>query len=111
MSGTKTITVVGATGSQGGSVANVFSNLPEWHVRGLTRDLAKPSSLICKESGVELIAGDLTDISSLKKAFAAANVIFGATDFWQHVQDPKAHFETQSRRITVNEVAYEREVQ
>jgi hypothetical protein len=45
----------------------------------------------------------------LKQAFKGANVIFGTTDFWQHIKD--AQTEAEGRNITVNEVAYEREVQ
>lgn len=38
-------------------------------------------------------------------------MIFGTTDFWQHFHDPKAQEEAKSRGITVNEIAFEREVQ
>ncbi|KAF5859100.1 hypothetical protein ETB97_003286 [Aspergillus alliaceus] len=55
----KTITIVGATGNQGLSVAETFLSLPDWHQ-----------------------TSDLSDVSSLRPAFANANVIFANTDFW-----------------------------
>ncbi|KAB8232002.1 uncharacterized protein BDW43DRAFT_312618 [Aspergillus alliaceus] len=54
----KTITIVGTTGNQGLSVAETFLSLPDWHT------------------------SDLSDVSSLRPAFANANVIFANTDFW-----------------------------
>ncbi|KAJ4298265.1 hypothetical protein N0V90_006165 [Kalmusia sp. IMI 367209] len=107
----KTIAIVGATGNQGGSVASIFSKLPGWHVRGLTRDPSKPAYAHLKEQGIELVRAELDDVDSLKKAFAGATVIFGTTDFWQHMSSPSAQSEAAARGITTNEVAYEREIQ
>jgi hypothetical protein len=64
-----------------------------------------------KEQGIELVAAELNDVSSLKKAFEGAAVVFGVTDFWQHIQDPANHAAAASRNITVNEIAYEKEVE
>ncbi|PVI06377.1 NAD(P)-binding protein [Periconia macrospinosa] len=111
MSNKKIIAVVGSTGNQGGSVAETFLALPEWHVRGLTRDPTKPSASTWKEKGVELVSGDLNSVESLTGAFSGANVIFGTTDFWGHMQDPSVQEEAKTRGITPNEVSYEREVQ
>ena len=56
----KIITVFGATGTQGGSVVDVFLQDPklkdEWKVRGVTRDVSKPSSKKLEERGVEVVA-------------------------------------------------------
>jgi len=126
----KTIAVVGVTGNQvspphrppshhlisfltwyqGGSVASLFSTLPEWHVRGITRDPSKPSAASLKDQGIDLVAADLDDVPSLKKAFEGAAVVFGVTDFWQHVQNPANHAVAASRNVTINEIAYENEV-
>lgn len=130
MSNKRTIAIVGSTGNQvrtlvsnsytshrliesvqGGSVATIFSNLPGWHVQGLTRDPSKPSALVWKEKGVELISADLNSIESLTKAFSNADVVFGTTDFWGHMRDPDVHAEANARGITPNEVSYEREAQ
>ena len=96
---------------QGGSVATIFSNLSDWHVRGLIRDQSKPSSLVWKGKGVELISADLNSIESLTKAFSNAGVVFGTTDFWGHMRDPNVHAEANARGIMSNEVSYEREAQ
>ncbi|KAF2678185.1 NAD(P)-binding protein [Lentithecium fluviatile CBS 122367] len=106
----KIIAIVGVTGNQGGSVAALFSQLAGWQVRGLTRDPTKPSATALQSQGIEVVATDLNDTESLKKAFAGATVIFAITDFWQHIQDPSAHALAQSRGVTINEIAYEQEV-
>jgi uncharacterized protein YbjT (DUF2867 family) len=71
----------GITGNQGGSVAKVFRTLPEWHVRGVTRDPNKSSAKAWSDAGVEIVAGNLNDEASLVRAFEGAYAIFGVTDF------------------------------
>ncbi|KAI1512229.1 NmrA multi-domain protein [Pyrenophora tritici-repentis] len=107
---TKTIAVVGVTGNQGSSVARVFLNEPGWKVRGITRDPSKSSATKMSSQGVEVLAGDLDDLESLKKAFQGANVIFGTTDFWGHMSDPATHKLAAEQKRTPNEVAFDREV-
>ncbi|OQE31578.1 hypothetical protein PENSTE_c001G04197 [Penicillium steckii] len=80
--GTKTITVVGATGTQGESVARAFLNLPNWHVRCLTRDPTSEKALGLQKLGAELVQGDLEDEASLERAFQRVHAIFLNTDFW-----------------------------
>ncbi|CAN9297446.1 unnamed protein product [Alternaria alternata] len=108
---TKLIAVVGVTGNQGGSVARVFQNEPGWKVRGITRDPSKPSATKWSSDNVEIIAGDLDDLESLKKGFEGANVIFGTTDFWAHLNAPATHQVAAEQKRTANEVAFDREVQ
>jgi hypothetical protein len=127
---TKIITIVGVTGNQvgvrpydhpqinqckadmiqGSSVAHVFLNEPGWKVRGITRDPSKPSATKWSSQGVEVVAGNLDDPKSLEEAFQGANVIFGGTDFWQHLNDPATHEVATEQNRTPNEVAYDREV-
>jgi hypothetical protein len=57
-----------------------------------------------------MVAGNLDDSKSLKEAFRGANVIFGGTDFWQHLNDPATHKLAGEQKRTPNEVAYDREV-
>lgn len=95
---------------QGSSVARVFLNEPGWHVRGITRDPSKPSATKWADQGVELVAADLNDLESLKKAFHGAHVIFGTTDFWQHLQDPAVYKLAEEQHRFPNEIAYDREV-
>jgi hypothetical protein len=60
--------------------------------------------------GVEVVAGNLDDLESLEKGFHGANVIFGTTDFWGHLNDPATHKLAAEQKRTANEVAYDREV-
>ncbi|KAF2477402.1 NAD(P)-binding protein [Lindgomyces ingoldianus] len=108
---TKTIAIVGITGNQGASVANVFLNEPGWKIRGISRDPTKPSSKAWSDKGVEMVAGDLDHIESMKKAFKDANVIFGNTDFWQHMKSPATAERAQKEGRTPNEVAYDLELE
>jgi len=58
-----------------------------------------------------MVAADLNDVESLKAAFKGANVAFGVTDFWQSVKVPANHALAAKEGRTVNEVAYDIEVQ
>ncbi|KFZ03600.1 hypothetical protein V502_10813 [Pseudogymnoascus sp. VKM F-4520 (FW-2644)] len=107
----KIITIVGVTGKQGSSVAEVFLKEGGWQVRGITRDPSKTSSKIWADQGVELIAADLDDVASLTKAFAGSTVIFGVTDFWGQVANPKLQAKAQKSGRPVNVEAYDVELQ
>ncbi|KAJ4180388.1 hypothetical protein NW767_014393 [Fusarium falciforme] len=107
----KIITVVGITGMQGASVADVFLQEAGWHVRGITRNPAKPESQKWAAKGVELVKADLNDAASLKAAFAGSTVVFGVTDFWGIVGDPQIQKRAQESGRPVNVLAYDLEVQ
>ncbi|KAH7386353.1 hypothetical protein BKA64DRAFT_726041 [Cadophora sp. MPI-SDFR-AT-0126] len=107
----KIITIVGVTGKQGSSVADVFLKENGWHVRGITRDPSKPSAKVWSDKGVELVAGDLNDASSLAKAFAGSIVIFGVTDFWGNLSDPNVQAAAQKSGRPINVEGYDVEVQ
>ncbi|KAK6206271.1 hypothetical protein QIS74_13690 [Colletotrichum tabaci] len=107
----KIITILGITGMQGASVADVFLREGGWHIRGVTRDPSKPSSKVWADKGVELIKGDMDDVALLKKAFAGSNVIFGVTDFWGNTGNPKVQERAAAAGIPVNVLAYDVEVQ
>ncbi|KAJ5527627.1 hypothetical protein N7513_011786 [Penicillium frequentans] len=79
----KIIAVVGATGTQGSSVARTFLTLPNWHVRCLTRSPSSEKAQALASQGAELIQADLDDPESLRQAFAGAHAIFLNTDFWE----------------------------
>ncbi|KAJ5397887.1 hypothetical protein N7509_006000 [Penicillium cosmopolitanum] len=82
MSAKKTITIVGATGTQGASVARTFLELPNWHVRCLTRQPNSEKAMDLEKRGAELVKGDLEDEASLQRAFDNVHAIFLNTDFW-----------------------------
>jgi uncharacterized protein YbjT (DUF2867 family) len=62
-----TILVTGATGRQGGAVAARLLD-DGWRVRALTRSPSSPKALALKESGAEVVHGDLDDRDSLDRA-------------------------------------------
>ncbi|KAF1847355.1 NAD(P)-binding protein [Cucurbitaria berberidis CBS 394.84] len=70
---TRTIAIIGVTGNQGSSTARVFLDEPGWIVRSITRDPSKDSAKRWTSQGVEIIAGDLVDLNSLKEAFYGVN--------------------------------------
>ncbi|KAL2171498.1 hypothetical protein VTG60DRAFT_2666 [Thermothelomyces hinnuleus] len=77
------LAVVGATGQQGGSVANFVLSDPvlsaRYKVRALTRDTTKPAAEALRARGAEVVAADLDDPASLRAAFAGAGFVFAAT--------------------------------
>ncbi|KAK5994629.1 NmrA-like family domain-containing protein 1 [Cladobotryum mycophilum] len=85
------IVVLGITGVQGSSVADTYLNGAGWKVRGVTRNPKSAAAEQWAAKGVEIVQGDLDDVSSLKKAFQGADVIFGVTDFWTIWRDPESN--------------------
>ncbi|KAK4034668.1 hypothetical protein C8A01DRAFT_38876 [Parachaetomium inaequale] len=77
------LVIVGATGQQGGSVANFVLSDPvlsaRYKVRALTRDTTKPAADALRAKGAEVVQADLEDPASLKAAFAGASTVFAAT--------------------------------
>ncbi|KAG4434409.1 hypothetical protein IFR05_010105 [Cadophora sp. M221] len=106
---TKTIAVVGITGNQGSSVAEKFVQEAGWSVRGISRDPSKDSAKAWTARGVDVVAADLDIPGSMEVAFRGANVIFGTTDFVQHLLDPKMAAKSQEQGRPINELATERE--
>ncbi|KZT59952.1 NAD(P)-binding protein [Calocera cornea HHB12733] len=75
----KLIVVLGATGTQGGSVVDAILKHNNYTVRGVTRDPDAPASKALKEKGVDVVSANLTDKQSLVKAFEGAYAVFGVT--------------------------------
>ncbi|KAL3476936.1 hypothetical protein BJX99DRAFT_227194 [Aspergillus californicus] len=106
----KTIVIVGATGTQGSSVAHTFLRYPEWHVRGITRNPLSAASKSLSEQGVEMIKADIDDKQSLVPAFEGANVIFSNTDFFAHMEHALST-DPGNDPQEINKYAYRREVE
>ncbi|HVZ99025.1 MAG TPA: NmrA/HSCARG family protein [Caulobacterales bacterium] len=86
MSDKKIITVIGATGAQGGGLVRAIQSDPSgaFRARALTRD---PNSDKAKELaalGAEVVQGDLDNAESIAAAFRGAYGAFGVTFFWAH---------------------------
>jgi uncharacterized protein YbjT (DUF2867 family) len=82
----RVIAVVGATGAQGGGLARAILADPSggFSARALTR---KPDSDAARElarRGAEVVACDLDDPASVKKAFAGAHAAYCVTNYWEH---------------------------
>ena len=77
--GPRTILVVGATGSWGGSVARHLLGRG-FGVRALTRDPACEDAQALRAAGAEPVAGDLGDRPSLRAALAGCWGAFGVLD-------------------------------
>lgn len=88
MSPSKIIAILGATGNQGGSVANSFFEEPGWQVRALTRNASSPKAQALAARGAQVVQADLDDPKTLSAAFEGANAIFAVSDFWGLYGDP-----------------------
>ncbi len=87
----KIIAVIGATGAQGGGLVNAIINDPdgEFAVRAITRDVNTDKAKKLAESGAEVVAADVDDVESLKRAFDNAYGAFCVTFFWEHLSPEK----------------------
>jgi uncharacterized protein YbjT (DUF2867 family) len=87
----KIIAVVGATGAQGGGLANAILADPKggFTVRALTRKPDSDKAHALRAKGAEVVAADLDDPESLRKAFTGAHGAFCVTNFWEHFSPEK----------------------
>ncbi len=87
----KIIAVVGATGAQGGglvrSILRDGSN--EFSARAITRNANSDKATELARLGAEIVAADVDDPDSLKKAFAGAYAAYCVTFFWEHFSPEK----------------------
>src|SRR6202521_2459201 len=75
----KLITVIGATGQQGGGVLRALQASGQFKVRALARNPDKH-----RELAEEVVAADLDKPETLKVAFEGAHGVFLVTNFWAH---------------------------
>src|SRR5688572_919037 len=91
MADKKIIAVIGSTGTQGGSLCRAILADPSggFACRAVTRDPNKDKAKALAAAGAEVVAGNLDDVESLKKAFAGAHGVFAVTNFWEHFSAEK----------------------
>ncbi|MBA5866877.1 MAG: NAD(P)H-binding protein [Nitrospira sp. CR1.3] len=91
MSEKKIIAVVGATGAQGGGLVRAIMNDPGsgFTARALTRNASSEKAKALAKLGVEVVAADLDDLESLRRAFTGADAAFCLTNFWEHCSPEK----------------------
>lgn len=99
MSNQPLITVIGATGAQGGGLARALLDDPErrFRVRAVTR---RPDSIPARqlaERGAEVVQADLDDGASLGPAFEGAFGAFCVTNYWEHLSPERE--QTQARAM------------
>jgi uncharacterized protein YbjT (DUF2867 family) len=83
----KTIAVVGATGAQGGGLVRAILADPRggFAARALTRDPSSEKARALAAAGAEVVAADVDDAESLRRAFTGAYGAFCVTFFWAHM--------------------------
>ncbi|TGO86139.1 hypothetical protein BPOR_0331g00040 [Botrytis porri] len=81
------LTIVGATGAQGGSIVTSALKSGDYKVRGITRNVENASAKTLTAQAVEMVAADTSDMASLVKASEASgsHAIFVVTDFFAPV--------------------------
>ena len=87
----RVIAVLGATGAQGGGMARAILADPHggFAVRAITRDVNSEKAKALAKAGAEVVAADVDDVESLKRAFAGAYGAFCVTFFWVHFSPEK----------------------
>jgi len=83
MSSQKPLVVVsGATGAQGGSVANSLLATGRYRVRALTRNVDSDKSKALASKGAEVVKCDLAVKEDVKNAIKDADIAWIVTNFW-----------------------------
>jgi len=87
----KIIAVMGATGAQGGGLVRAILKEKSglFAARALTRDVKSDKARALADQGAEVVAADLDDLGSLKRAFAGAHGAYCVTFFWEHFSPEK----------------------
>lgn len=91
MADKKIIAVMGATGAQGGGLVRAILNDQgsSFMARALTRDVNSDKARALAAQGAEVVAADLDDLESLKRAFAGVHGVYCVTFFWAHFSPEK----------------------
>ncbi len=86
MSEKKVIAVVGATGAQGSGLVQAILSDPDggFAARALTRDVNGSKAKEFARMGADVVAADVDNPESLKKAFEGAYGAYCVTFFWAH---------------------------
>jgi uncharacterized protein YbjT (DUF2867 family) len=87
----KIIAVVGATGAQGGGLVRAILDDARggFTARALTRDVDSEKARELARLGAEVVAADVDDPESLKRAFTGAYGAFCVTFYWAHFSPEK----------------------
>jgi uncharacterized protein YbjT (DUF2867 family) len=91
MADKKIIAVLGATGAQGGGLVRAIQADPggPFRARAVTRNPGSEAARALAALGAEVVAGDVDDAESLRRAFTGAHGAFCVTFFWAHFSPEK----------------------
>ena len=105
----KLITVIGATGAQGGGLVRAILDDPdgEFRVRAVTRDPSSDKAKALAERGAEVVAADIDDVESLKRAFDGAYGAYCVTFYWAHLSPEKEANEARNMAMAAKEAGVE----
>jgi uncharacterized protein YbjT (DUF2867 family) len=87
----KVIAVVGATGAQGGGLVRSILADPggPFSVRAIARDVNSDGARALAAAGAEVVAADVEDAASVRRAFDGAHGAYCVTFFWAHFSPEK----------------------
>src|SRR5215468_4787773 len=108
MAGKKVISVVGATGAQGGGLARAILDDPSggFSARALTRKPEKDAARELARRGAEVVPCDLDDPASVRKAFAGADAAFCVTNYWEHFSPEREMAQARAKAEGVGHVIW-----
>jgi uncharacterized protein YbjT (DUF2867 family) len=94
----KIIAVVGATGAQGGGLVRAILADREggFAARALARDPHSEKARELARLGAEVVAADVDDLESLRRAFQGAHGAFCVTFFWEHFSPEREQTQAQN---------------
>ena len=87
----KIIAVMGATGAQGGGLVRAIQSDPAgpFRARAVARDANSEKAQALAKLGAEVVAGNVDDPESLRRAFTGAHGAFCVTFYWEHFSPEK----------------------
>jgi uncharacterized protein YbjT (DUF2867 family) len=102
----KIIAVIGATGAQGGGLVRAIAADPNgpFQARAITRDVNSEKAHELAALGVEVVAADIDDADSVRRAFEDAYGAFCVTFFWGHFSAEKEVEEARIMATAAKEV-------
>ena len=94
----KLITVIGATGAQGGGLVRAILDDPDgpFAVRAVTRDAASDKARELAALGAQVVEADIDDPAALDRAFAGAWGAYCVTFFWAHFSPEREQAEARA---------------
>ena len=98
MADKKIIAVVGATGAQGGGLVRAIleDSAGGFSARAITRDVNSDKAKALREAGAEVVAANVDDTESVRKAFEGVYGAFCVTFFWDHFSPERELAQAQS---------------